>query len=150
MDLKTQEKVDAAAAAMSARQERAKERLSLRLIELNELEEKYSAELGEENRGRTWAIVTTREGFLVIKRVEPTAVRQYEHAMAALKPGESPETQQVLNFAISGLVYPDATTFRHMVIGDESVPGAEGLAALAVLEIRRLHCHFEGEIAGKT
>jgi hypothetical protein len=120
----------------------------LRGLEYAELKMRFEGELGEE--GRDWSILSTVEGFVVVKRVDAIHVKQWDDAVTRFaKEGKGTPVAAMLAFTIPGVVHPEVKTYREWVLGTKERPGADGIAGLAAGAIQRLHGNVEKEVQGK-
>jgi hypothetical protein len=141
-----------AAKAMAERKARAQDRELAHLVEFNELMERFSGSHGEANVGRTWEIIDSLEGFVVVKRLALTEMDSWEQTVAkAIKSGkEVPTVNETLAHVLFGLLHPDEKTFRRWVHGDGTTPGAEAIVRLSMNHIAKLHGNYLGELRSKT
>jgi hypothetical protein len=146
------ERLDAAVQARAARADRDRVRDAERLILVAELEDKCAKDYGEDQRGSYWEVKDLgKHGVLAMHRIGALVVASWEDAVAKhSKDGSAPSTEEQLNFVEKALIYPPAAEFRRLVSGTPERPGAEGLAGVAVFELRQLHGHFAGQLLGKN
>lgn len=146
------ERLEAAVKARAERADRDRARDAERLILLAELEDKCSRDFGEEQRGASWVVKDLGpHGVLALRRTEVLIVAAWDDAVAKhAKDGTSITTDEQLHFLEKALVHPAPADFRRMVQGMPGKPGAEGLADVAVFELRQLHGHYAGQLLGKS
>lgn len=131
-----------------AKDEEERQRLEEDLeIERGELREKLKSEIGKE--GRDFAIFTNSGRVFAVKRVDALVMKTWTETCASVPAGKSFTMPQVLAFTEPGIVYPSASEFRRLVLGDEKAPGFEGIALDAAAAINVLHGKLKGEGSGK-
>jgi hypothetical protein len=77
-------------------------------------------------------------------------VRAFDVATAdAVKKGKPLPTDALLRFTMPAIVSPSAAAYREKVIGNQTRPGADGIAALVAVSLQKLHGNYAEEEAGK-